>query len=189
MITENVTQHATLRWLHFLKHLSDIPPQTKVHSVTVPFTTRVFFEPSEHCSKGERNNAIQPQLQHNAPEQLYRKIRPGLVKPNESCHPTQSSVAAAALQKMLNRLKDHREQRPQLCGAQTGELKTGPRAGNRTLERCRNAEHLRAIRTQCTVTPNVATVELSPAAIKLGSVQEFRTKDSYAELHPNLWSV
>lgn len=81
-----------------------------------------------------------------------------------SCHPTRSSATAAALRKMLNGLKDHREQRPQLCGAQAGELKTGPRAGNKTLERCRNAEHLRAIRTQCTVTPNVATVELSPVS-------------------------
>ena len=42
---------------------------------------------------------------------------------------------------MLRSADDHREQRPQLCGALTGELKTGPWAGNKTLERCRNAEH------------------------------------------------
>lgn len=81
---------------------------------------------------------------------------------------------------MLNWLKDHREQRPQLCGALTEELKTGPLAGNKTLERCRNAEHLSAIYTQRTVNPNVATAEPSPAAIKVGSIQEFGTKDSCA---------
>lgn len=66
---------------------------------------------------------------------------------SNSCCSTLRSVTAAALRKMLNRLKDHREQRPQLCRAQTEELKTGPLAGNITLERCRNAEHLSAIHT------------------------------------------
>lgn len=57
------------------------------------------------------------------------------------------------LAEMPLRTVDHREQRPQLCGALTGELKTGPWAGNKTLERCRNSEHSSAVNTQQTVTP------------------------------------
>lgn len=54
---------------------------------------------------------------------------------------------------MLLSTDDHREQRPQLCGALTGELKTGPWAGNKTLERYRNSVHPSTIATQKTVAP------------------------------------
>lgn len=57
------------------------------------------------------------------------------------------------LAEMPLRTVDHSEQRPQLCGALTGELKTVPWAGNKTLERCRNSEHSSVVNTQQTVTP------------------------------------
>lgn len=108
--------------------------------------------------------------------QTMDKTRPrsgaGVGGPMNSCRPTRGSNTALAWRRCCAAQTTAREQRPQLCGALTGELKTGPWAGNKTLELCRNAEHSSTIdthTTHCHSQSRAATVaELSPGLHETG---------------------
>lgn len=121
---------------------SDIPPHIKVCSVTLQLLWHgclwnTFWTLQQgwsqwdfHKSNIEGSGATLPKRKTGPCEARWIHVVPHT-----------GAQLQPPCEKMLNRVKDHREQRPQLCGAQTGELKTGPWAGNKTLEHCRNAEH------------------------------------------------
>lgn len=158
--TDTISKHVRLNLISItikiyytvILHLSNFYDTNSHHRKTFP---------TLHLREGVTSGKVIPfnqTLTKKSQTQLKQWIRPGLEwswggRANEfmTSHIRQQHCTRLAY--MLLSTDDHREQRPQLCGARTGELKTGPWAGNKTLELCRNAEHSSTINTQHTVTP------------------------------------
>lgn len=100
----------------------------------------------------------------------------------DSCRPTPANAALARCGRCSAQTAAENKEL-NYAGALTGELKTGPRAGNKTLgalQECRALEH-RQHTTLSLPNRTATSSELSPASMKQGSVQVAGTEDPYAQ--------